>query len=100
MKTISAVELQRRLDAGEKLHIIDVREPAEYAELNMGVPLLPLGQIMNGQIDAIEDWRNEEVIVHCRSGMRSMQACMMLEQMGFSHTVNLEGGIMAWSQLA
>lgn len=101
MNRISAVELQKRLDAGENLHILDVREPAEYAELNMGVKLIPLGQIMNGQIDEIEDWKDKEVIVHCRSGMRSMQACMMLEQqLGFANTVNLEGGIIAWSQLS
>lgn len=100
MNRIFAIELQKRLDAGENLHILDVREPAEYAELNMGVKLIPLGQIMNGQIDEIEDWKDKEVIVHCRSGMRSMQACMMLEQqLGFTNTVNLEGGIMAWSQL-
>jgi rhodanese-related sulfurtransferase len=101
MNRISAIELQKRLDAGEQLNILDVREPAEYAEINMGAKLLPLGQVMNGQIEEIEDWKNTEVIIHCRSGMRSMQACMMLEQQfGFTNTVNLEGGIIAWSQLA
>jgi rhodanese-related sulfurtransferase len=101
MNKISAIELQQRLDAGEQLAILDVREPSEYAELNMGAKLLPLGEIMNGQIDEIEDWKNTEIIVHCRSGKRSMQACMMLEQQfGFTNTVNLEGGIIAWSQLS
>jgi rhodanese-related sulfurtransferase len=55
---------------------------------------------MGAQIDPIEDWKDDEIIVHCRSGMRSMQACMMLEQMGFSKLVNLEGGILAWNSLA
>lgn len=100
MQTITAQELRQRLNNGETLHVVDVREPAEYAETNMGALLLPLGQIMGAQIDPIEDWKDDEIIVHCRSGMRSMQACMMLEQMGFSKLVNLEGGILAWNSLA
>ncbi|MGI9190778.1 MAG: rhodanese-like domain-containing protein [Chitinophagaceae bacterium] len=96
MQTISVQELKKRLDAGEAIHILDVREPAEYAEYNIGAHLLPLGQIMGGMIDDIEDWKDKEVVVHCRSGMRSMQACLMLEQMGFTNTKNLEGGMIAW----
>jgi rhodanese-related sulfurtransferase len=65
----------------------------------MGATLIPLGQIMNAQIDEIEDWRNEEVIVHCRSGARSQQAILMLSQMGFSNLKNLSGGIIAWNAL-
>lgn len=99
MKSITAQELKNRLNNGEQLHIVDVREPAEYAETNMGALLLPLGKIMGMQVDEIEDWKQEEIILHCRSGMRSMQACMMLEQMGFKDVVNLEGGIMAWNAL-
>lgn len=99
METISAQELKKRMDKGEELFILDVREPAEYEILNMGALLLPLGQIMNGEIEQIETWRDKEVIVHCKSGMRSMQACMMLEQMGFQKTVNVTGGILAWSDL-
>jgi rhodanese-related sulfurtransferase len=96
MTTIDVTTLKNRLDAGEKLNLIDVREPAEYAEKNIAAKLIPLGQIMGMQIDELEDLRNKEIIIHCRSGMRSMQACMMLEQMGFTNTVNVEGGIMAW----
>jgi rhodanese-related sulfurtransferase len=96
MQIITVDELRARKNAGEELLILDVREPAEYADVNMGAKLIPLGQIMGGQIDEIEDWKDKEVIVHCKSGMRSMQACMMLEQMGFSNTKNLQGGIMAW----
>jgi rhodanese-related sulfurtransferase len=97
MTTITVTALKERLDNGEKLHLIDVREPAEYAEKNMGATLIPLGKIMSMQIDELEDLRTEEIIIHCRSGMRSMQACMMLEQMGFTNTVNVEGGILAWT---
>ena len=99
MQTISVAELKARKDAGEELYILDVREPLEYADVNMGAKLIPLGQIMNMQIDEIEDWKNHEVIVHCRSGMRSMQACAMLDQLGFTNTKNLAGGILAWVEL-
>jgi rhodanese-related sulfurtransferase len=100
MTHITAAELKQRIDAGEKLNIIDVREPAEYAESNIGAKLIPLGQIMAMQIDDLEHLRNEEIIIHCRSGARSMQACAMLEQAGFTNLVNVTGGILAWQQLS
>ncbi len=100
MQTITAAELKTRKDSGEELFILDVREQSEYDAVNMGAKLIPLGKITNGEIDEIEDWRDKEVIIHCRSGMRSMQACMILEQMGFAKTVNLAGGILAWSEFA
>ena len=99
MQNISVQELKQRKDANETLYILDVREPSEYAEVNMGAKLIPLGQVMSGQIDDIEDWKDKEVIVHCRSGVRSLNACMMLEQLGFINTKNLEGGIIAWVAL-
>ncbi len=99
MQLISVDELKRRKDAGEELYILDVREPHEYAEVNMGALLIPLGKVISMQVDEIEDWKDNEVIVHCRSGIRSMQACAMLEQMGFTNTKNLTGGILAWQEL-
>ncbi|MCC7029913.1 MAG: rhodanese-like domain-containing protein [Chitinophagaceae bacterium] len=99
MQHITVQELKRRKDANETLYVLDVREPSEYAEVNMGAVLIPLGQVVNGQINEIEDWKNKEVIVHCRSGKRSLTACMVLEQLGFSNTKNLEGGILAWVEL-
>jgi rhodanese-related sulfurtransferase len=98
MENITVEELKRRMDAGEQLHILDVREPQEYAEFNIGAKLLPLGQVMGMQVDEIEDWKEDEVIVHCRSGKRSMQAGMMLETLGFKNVKNLEGGMMAWQE--
>jgi len=98
MKTITVEELKSRIDAGEKLHIIDVREPAEYQEYNIGAKLIPLGKIMGMELDEIDDLRNEELIIHCKAGSRSMQACMMLEQAGFTNVVNVTGGVMAWKQ--
>jgi rhodanese-related sulfurtransferase len=96
MRNITVEELKARLDAGEKLHVIDVREPSEYDEANLGVPLIPLGKIQAMQIDEIENLKNEELIIHCRSGKRSATAAMFLESMGFTNTVNVEGGILAW----
>ncbi len=98
MQHITVEELKSRLDAGEQLNIIDVREPDEYAEANLGVQLIPLGNIMSMQLDPIEDYKDQELIVHCRSGKRSMQACMILETAGFTNTVNVTGGIMAWQE--
>ena len=97
-KTITAQEVKTRLDANDKLNLIDVREPHENAEFNIGGLLFPLGKIQTMQIDDIEDLRNEEVIVYCRSGMRSAQAAMILQQLGFSNVLNLEGGMVSWKE--
>ena len=99
MQNISAEELKKRLEAGEKLNLIDVREPHEYAEFNIGAKLIPLGRIQTMQIDEIEDLKEQEVIIHCRSGQRSMVACLFLETLGFKNTKNLTGGVLAWQDL-
>jgi rhodanese-related sulfurtransferase len=98
MNTITAEEVKARLDAGEKLHIVDVREPYENAEFNIGGVLLPLGKVQTMQVDDIEDLKEEEVIVYCRSGNRSGQACLILETMGFKNTKNLVGGMLNWRE--
>ncbi len=98
MNTITVEELKSRIDNGEKLHFIDVREPEEFNEANLGATLIPLGQIAAMQLGELEDLKDEEIIIHCRSGKRSAQACMILEQAGFKNTVNVVGGIMAWHE--
>ncbi len=98
MTEISVEKLKARMDAGEKLNLLDVREPSEYAEFNIGGKLFPLGKIQGMQIEDIEDLRNEEVIINCRSGKRSAMACMILEQMGFTNTVNVTGGVLDWQE--
>ena len=100
MKTTNFEELKPRLDAGEKIHLVDVREPAEHAEYNIGGVLIPLGKVQTMQIDEIEDLKQEEVIVYCRSGRRSLNAAMVLEQMGFTNVYNLEGGMLDWQAKA
>ena len=96
MQTITVEQVKARLDAGESLHLLDVREPSEHAEFNIGGVLLPLRHIQTMQTDAIDSWKDEEVIVYCRSGNRSGQASLILETAGFSNVKNLMGGMMAW----
>lgn len=98
MTTITAAELKARLDAGEQINIIDVREPHENAEFNIGGVLLPLGKVQTMQLDDIENLKEEEVIVYCRSGNRSAQACAILDAAGFKHTKNLVGGMLNWRE--
>ncbi|HYC39106.1 MAG TPA: rhodanese-like domain-containing protein [Chitinophagaceae bacterium] len=98
MQNITVEELKRRMDAGESLHLIDCREPQEYAEFNIGAKLVPLGKIQSMQIEELEELRDEEVIIHCRSGHRSMMACLILDTLGFRNTRNVQGGILAWQE--
>ena len=78
------------------MNLVDVREPHERAEFNIGGVHIPLGQVQMMQVDELENLKNEEVIVYCRSGKRSMFACQVLDQLGFKDTYNLEGGILDW----
>jgi rhodanese-related sulfurtransferase len=98
MNTITAEEVKARLDAGERLHLLDVREPDERAAFNIGGIFLPLGHIQTMQTDDIDDLKNEEVIVYCRSGNRSGQACLILQTMGFTNVINLTGGMLNWQE--
>ena len=98
MQTITVQELKQRLDAGEKIHLLDVREPNENVEFNIGGTLLPLGEVRNMQTEPVDDWKKDEVVVYCRSGNRSGQAAMILEQLGFENVKNLTGGMLAWQQ--
>ncbi len=96
MTTITAAQLKARIDAGEKINLVDVREPNEHADFNIGGLLLPLGQVQIMNVDELEDFKNEELIVYCRSGNRSGQACMILDTLGFTNTRNLVGGMLGW----
>ena len=99
MTTITPEEVKQRLDAGEVLNLLDVREPHENAEFNIGGILYPLGRIQHMDVDELEDLKSKEVICYCRSGNRSMQAAMFLEQLGFENTRNLTGGMLAWQKM-
>lgn len=92
---ITIDELKERMDKGENLHIIDVREPHEFEQFNISAQLIPLGTLPS-KLDELAALKNEEVIVHCRSGARSANAKMFLEDNGFTNVRNLLGGMMAW----
>ena len=88
-------ELKRRLDSGEDLFILDVRNPEEYRICRVpGSTLIPLPELPRRfqELDA-----NREIIIHCKSGMRSLKAQQFLQEKGFARTINLKGGILAWA---
>ena len=96
VEEISATELKRKMDAGDDIQLIDVRQPEEWAFAKIeGAKLIPLGELMNrmGEID-----ENRETVMQCKSGMRSSQAVQALQRAGFKGDLkNLKGGITAWS---
>ena len=96
MQNITTDELKTRIDAGEKLHLLDVREENERAEFNIGGTHFRLRLIQEMAIEDIEDLKGEEVICYCRSGNRSQMACLMLEHLAFTNTKNVVGGMNEW----
>jgi adenylyltransferase/sulfurtransferase len=92
---IEVTEVKRKLDSGEKFVLIDVREPHEYRIASIpGAKLIPLGEFPKhiGEFDPEDD-----IVIHCKSGMRSAKACGILRNAGFQHVRNMKGGILAWS---
>jgi adenylyltransferase/sulfurtransferase len=91
---ISVTELKARMDRGEDVFVLDVREPHEY-EINRipGSTLIPLGDIPDRftELDA-----NREIVTQCKSGMRSARAANFLREHGFKNVKNLKGGVLAW----
>src|SRR5215467_4109973 len=88
-------ELKRRLDAGDDLFVLDVREPHEYHICNIGGHLIPLGDLPR-RVSELDSSR--EIVAHCRSGVRSGKAVAFLQQAGFRKVHNLAGGILAWAE--
>jgi sulfur-carrier protein adenylyltransferase/sulfurtransferase len=87
-------ELKRRLDAGEDLFVLDVREPNEYQIANLGGYLIPLGDLPK-RVNELDS--SSEIVAHCKMGGRSAKAVDFLKQQGFTNVHNLVGGITAWS---
>ena len=96
VEEIAAAELKRRLDAGDPLEVIDVREPHEFAIAKIpGTRLIPLGTLSEHlhELDTARTY-----VVHCKSGARSAKAIGQLRRVGFKRLLNLKGGILAWSK--
>ena len=92
---ITVEELHQKLQSGEKFVFIDVREPWEYEEFNLGAELIPLGDLVNRSWE-LEGHKNDEIVLHCKSGSRSGMAQALLTAQGFTNVRNLSGGVMAW----
>lgn len=96
IEEISATDLKARLEAGDSIQLIDVRQPEEYSFARIeGAKLIPLGQILQrmSELDV-----EREVVIHCKMGVRSARAVEALIQVGYKGKLkNLRGGITAWS---
>ncbi|MFN8355242.1 MAG: rhodanese-like domain-containing protein [Spirosomataceae bacterium] len=95
---ITVLELKERLASGETFNFLDVRREDEYEDQNLGAKLIPLHELPD-RVDEIEDWKDQEVVVMCRSGNRSGQAQRFLESEGFINVRNVIGGMLAWNEL-
>jgi adenylyltransferase/sulfurtransferase len=92
---IEVMEVKQKLDRGDNFVLVDVREPHEYKIASIpGAKLIPLGEVPErlGELDPEAD-----IVIHCKSGMRSAKACGILRGAGFKHVRNMKGGILAWS---
>jgi molybdopterin/thiamine biosynthesis adenylyltransferase/rhodanese-related sulfurtransferase len=94
---ITVEEFKARLDKGDKPFLLDVREPHEYQIVNLGAPLIPVGQV-GSRLNEIPVGKDEEIVVHCKSGGRSQKASLELKAAGFTNVKNLAGGITAWAE--
>ena len=92
---IEVTEVKAKLDRGDKFTLLDVREPHEYQIASIpGSILIPLGEV-GRRLDELDP--TADIVVHCKSGMRSARACGLLKANGFEHVRNMKGGILAWS---
>ncbi|NVK48795.1 MAG: rhodanese-like domain-containing protein [Cyclobacteriaceae bacterium] len=98
MEDINVKELKERLDKGDKFVFLDVREEWEYEDDNLGAVNIPLGELPH-RLDELEDKKDQEIIIHCRSGARSGNAKKFLESKGYEKVRNVLGGILAYREL-
>jgi adenylyltransferase/sulfurtransferase len=94
---ISIHELKRHIDAGESPVILDVRTAREREMLHLGGLLIPLQQLPF-RMHELESYRDQTIVVYCRSGARSAQAVRFMHSAGFTGAVNLKGGTQAWRE--
>ncbi len=95
---IGVHDLKEKLEAGERVAVLDVREPHEYEVANLeaqGAKLIPLGELPERLAELNQ---NDEIAVHCKTGGRSARAVKILQNAGFGNVYNVEGGITAWSE--
>ncbi len=95
---ITPQELKNKMEQGEEVVLIDVREPYEHDEFNIGGELIPIGSLTSA-IPTLEHEKNAPIVVYCRSGNRSMMGQHLLKVAGFSNVLNLDGGMLAWQEM-
>jgi adenylyltransferase/sulfurtransferase len=95
MADMTVEELKQRLDRGDDLFVLDVREPHEHQIANIGGHLIPLNDLPK-RVSELDP--NREIVVHCKLGGRSAKAVEFLQQSGFKRVHNLTGGINAWAE--
>jgi molybdopterin/thiamine biosynthesis adenylyltransferase/rhodanese-related sulfurtransferase len=94
---MSVEQFKARKDAGTEPFLLDVREPHEYAIVDMGAPLIPVGELPT-QLHRLTFPKTAEIVVHCKSGARSQRAALFLKEQGYTNVSNLAGGITAWAE--
>lgn len=97
---IDVTEVKKMLDAKRKFKLIDVREPFEYeiCKIN-GATLIPLGIIQEKKLENLDGLeKNDEIVLHCKAGVRSMKAAVALKELGFKNIKSMKGGILEWSE--
>jgi sulfur-carrier protein adenylyltransferase/sulfurtransferase len=92
---ITVEELKQKLDNGDNVNVLDVREPHEYEVANIGAKLIPLGELPERLVELDQD---ENFAIHCKTGGRSARAVQLLQRAGFQNVYNVKGGINAWSE--
>ena len=98
IKEITVQELKTKIDNKDNMYFVDCREQEEWDEAHIkGATLLPLSELQV-KYEAVLPNKNIPVVIQCRSGKRSMNACMFLLSKGYSDLVNVEGGILAWNE--
>jgi molybdopterin/thiamine biosynthesis adenylyltransferase/rhodanese-related sulfurtransferase len=93
---ITVQELKAKQDAGDNFFLLDVREPHEVPIASLGATLIPVGSLEQ-RLGEIPVGKQDEIIVHCRTGARSQKAAVILKNAGFTHVENLAGGIIDWA---
>jgi rhodanese-related sulfurtransferase len=98
MEDLTVNQLKEKLDNKEDFVLIDVRETYEHEEFNIGGKLIPLGDLMTA-LPELENHKEKEIVVYCRSGNRSGMAKDLLKGMGFANVRNTLGGMLAWQEI-
>ncbi|MFH5832619.1 rhodanese-like domain-containing protein [Halalkalibaculum sp. DA384] len=100
MEEITVQQLKQKIDDGDALLVLDVREPFEKHQSDIGYEqtvLIPVDSLQD-RVGELEEYKDKEVVCLCRSGSRSARACRFLEQQGFTDVKNLKGGINQWAR--